>query len=96
MTAMGAFDTGTRLATLCKALGNPARLAIVRYLQAQRGERSCGAIVRQLPLAQSTVSRHLRVLREAGWVEARVEPPRVRYRLKTGAVEEFRRLASAL
>jgi len=90
------FDTGTRLAMLCKALGNPARLVIVRFLQAQRGERSCGAIVEQLPLAQSTVSRHLRVLREAGWVEARVERPRVRYRLRSGALEEFKQLAASL
>jgi len=96
MMPTGSFDTGTRLAMLCKALGNPARLAIVRFLQSQRGERSCGAIVSQLPLAQSTVSRHLRVLREAGWVEARVERPRVRYRLRAGALEEFRRLASSL
>ena len=96
MTSAGTFETDSRLATLSKALGNPVRLAIVRYLQAQRGERPCGAIVAQLPLAQSSVSRHLRVLCRAGLVESRAAPPSVRYRLRPGAVEEFRRLAATL
>ncbi len=96
MTSASALDSDSRLAALSKALGNPVRLAIVRYLQTQRGERTCGAIVAQLPLAQSSVSRHLLVLRRAGLVEARAEPPSVHYRLRPGAVEEFRRLAGTL
>jgi ArsR family transcriptional regulator len=76
MATAASFDTGPRLAILSKALGNPVRLAIVRYLQTQRGACTCGDIVDQLPLAQSTVSQHLKVLKAAGWIQGEVEPPR--------------------
>lgn len=90
------IDGGTRLATLCRALGSPARSAIVRYLQTQKTASTCGTIVHHLPLAQSTVSRHLEVLCTAGWVRRTAEPPRVRYRLEEETVREFKRLAAAL
>lgn len=96
MTPIKGIDAGTRLANLCRALGNPARSAIVRYLQAQKSPCTCGAIVSHLPLAQSTVSQHLEVLREAGWVRRAVEPPRVRYRLEADTLQEFKRLAAWL
>ncbi|ASP32318.1 helix-turn-helix transcriptional regulator [Labrenzia sp. VG12] len=53
------------LAAVFRALGHPARLAIVKQL-ATRKEACCGEIVNHLPLAQSTVSQHLQVLKEAG------------------------------
>jgi len=53
------------LAAVFRALGHPARLAIVKKLAAQK-DACCGEIVSQLPLAQSTVSQHLQVLKEAG------------------------------
>ncbi|GAB4526184.1 MAG: metalloregulator ArsR/SmtB family transcription factor [Roseibium sp.] len=53
------------LAAVFRALGHPARLAIIKRLAAQK-EACCGEIVSQLPLAQSTVSQHLQVLKEAG------------------------------
>lgn len=53
------------LAAVFRALGHPARLAIVKQLAA-RNEACCGEIVSHLPLAQSTVSQHLQVLKEAG------------------------------
>lgn len=96
MTPVLGIDAGTRLATLCESLGNPARSAIVCYLQMQKGPCTCGAIVSHLPLAQSTVSQHLKVLREAGWVRRTVEPPRVRYRLDLDTLQEFKRLAAGL
>ena len=96
MTTVPGMDAGTRLATLCRALGNPARSAIVRYLQMQKSACTCGAIVSHLPLAQSTVSQHLKVLRDAGWVRTTVDPPRVRYRLDAATVQEFKRLAAGL
>lgn len=89
-------EPGLRVAKLCKALGHPARVAIVRYLKARRGAPTCGEIVTQLPLAQSTVSQHLRVLQEAGFVTAQDEPPRVRYRLELPAFDEFRRALASL
>jgi predicted DNA-binding transcriptional regulator len=56
---------------LSKALGHPARVAIMRLLIA-RGECMCGAIVDELPLAQATVSQHLKVLKDAGLVQGEI------------------------
>ncbi|MCV0425326.1 MAG: metalloregulator ArsR/SmtB family transcription factor [Roseibium sp.] len=53
------------LAAIFRALGHPARLAIVKQLASQE-EACCGEIVNHLPLAQSTVSQHLQVLKDAG------------------------------
>jgi ArsR family transcriptional regulator, arsenate/arsenite/antimonite-responsive transcriptional repressor len=67
-----------RLAQLAKALGHPARVTILRLLTARR---TCvtGDVVAELPLAQSTVSEHLRILREAGLVEVSHDGPRSTY-----------------
>lgn len=69
-----------QLAGRIKALGHPARLAIIRALIAA-GDRQCccGEIVRNLPLAQSTVSQHLKVLKEAGIVQGKIDGPRCCY-----------------
>jgi len=65
-------ETDRRLARTLKALSHPARLAIVRLL-AERDECVCGEIVDDLPLVQSTVSQHLKALKEAGLVQGTVE-----------------------
>jgi ArsR family transcriptional regulator len=59
-----ALDTD-RLATMLRALGHPARLDIIRTM-AEAGDASCMDLTRHVDLAQSTVSEHLRVLKEAG------------------------------
>ncbi|GAB4277121.1 MAG: hypothetical protein Kow0056_08310 [Coriobacteriia bacterium] len=59
-----------RLAAACKALGHPARVRIVRLL-AEQTECRGADVFAELPLAQSTVSEHLRVLKDAGVVRAR-------------------------
>lgn len=94
--AQAAFDPGLRLAKLCKALGHPARLAILRYLAERRTTCTCGEIVDQLPLAQSTVSQHLKVLKDAGLIVGEVEPPRVCYCLNQAALEALKRAVAAL
>jgi len=66
------------LAALCKALAHPARLAILRHLAALN-RCVCGEIVDIMPLAQSTVSQHLKVLKEAGLVRGEVDGPRMCY-----------------
>lgn len=66
------------LAAMAKALGHPARVAILRMLAA-RDTCATGDVVAQLPLAQSTVSEHLRILREAGLVQGEFDGPRTRY-----------------
>lgn len=64
-----------RAAALFRALGNPARVRIVRELAAREGCQT-GDLAGILPLAQSTVSEHLKVLREAGIIRGRVEGDR--------------------
>lgn len=81
-------DEDAQLARLASALGHPARVAIVRFLQ-RRGECVCGEIVDVLPLAQSTVSQHLKVLKEAGWIMGAVQGPRTCYCLNPDALERF-------
>lgn len=66
------------LAALAKALGHPARLKILRLL-ATRESCVTGDVVAALPLAQSTISEHLRILRQAGLVQGQFEGPRTRY-----------------
>ena len=80
------------LARLAKALGHPARVAIVRLLL-QGGECICGDIVDRLPLAQATVSQHLKVLKEAGWITGEVDGPRVCYCVRAETLPRFLALA---
>ncbi len=72
-----------------KALGHPVRLAIVRAL-AVRSCCCCADVCRQLPLAQSTVSQHLKVLTEAGLVSFRRDGVRSSYVLNATAFAAFR------
>lgn len=60
------------IATLAKALGHPARVAILEYL-IRVDTCICGDIVKELPLAQATVSQHLKELKNAGWIKGEVE-----------------------
>jgi ArsR family transcriptional regulator, arsenate/arsenite/antimonite-responsive transcriptional repressor len=83
------------LARLAKALGHPARAAIVRLLL-EGGECVCGGIVDRLPLAQATVSQHLKVLKEAGWITGEVDGPRVCYCAKPETLRRFVALAREL
>ena len=66
-------DYQIRLANMAKALGHPARVAIMEYLLRNSGTCVCGDIVEELPLAQSTVSQHLKVLKEAGLIKGETE-----------------------
>ena len=59
------------ISRLCRALGHPARIAILKTL-ASRQECVCGEIVDVMPLAQSTVSQHLRELKKVGLVKGRI------------------------
>ena len=68
-----------------RALGHPARLSIVRILM-ERRQCVCGDLVDELPLAQATVSQHLKVLKEAGIVIGEVSGPATCYCLAPGAL----------
>ena len=84
-----------RFARLARALSHPARVAIVRHL-ATRGTCVCGEIVKILPLAQATVSQHLKVLKEAGLVQGEVDGPRTCYCVKPETVKRFQSLVAEL
>lgn len=66
------------LANFAKAISHPARIAILKVL-AQRQECICGEIVEVLPLAQSTVSQHLKELQKAGLIKGTIDGPRSCY-----------------
>jgi len=84
-----------RLAQIAKALSHPARIEIVRMLHAQQACIGCD-IVDGIGLAQSTISEHLRILKEAGVIVGEIDPPRVCYSLNPAAVEALLRFLGAL
>ncbi len=73
------------LARLAKALAHPARIAILRLLHEKKDCIGCD-IVEEIGLAQSTVSEHLRILRDAGVIVGRIERPRICYSLDPRAL----------
>ena len=83
------------LATFAKALGHPARVQIVRFLLSQ-DSCMCGDIVEHLPLAQSTVSQHLKMLKESGLIRGTIDGPRVCYCVEPKVLERFKQLVSGL
>ena len=90
-----AVEQEERLGRLCKALGHPARVRIARLLLSVE-TCVCGDIVESLPLAQSTVSQHLKVLKDAGIVVGTIDGPRTCYCLDREALAEFKALSEAL
>ena len=88
-------DADEETARLAKALGHPARVKILRFLL-EREECVVGAIVDELPLAQSTVSQHLKVLRETGLIHGEVDGPRICYCADATRVERLAGLLDAL
>ncbi len=83
------------LAGLAKALAHPVRVQIVRLL-VRRNTCICGDIVRELPLAQSTVSQHLKVLKAAGVVHGEIDGPRTCYCIEPRALQHLRDLLDEL
>lgn len=84
-----------RSAEIAKALGHPARIAILKLLAA-RSTCFCGDITDVLPLAQSTVSQHLKALKNAGLITGEVEGVRTCYCLNPEGVKELKSLISEL
>lgn len=80
-----------RLARFAKAMGHPARMAILQFLASQE---SCyfGDIHEELPIAKATVSQHLKELKEAGLIQGEIETPKVKYCINRENWEEAGRL----
>ncbi|MCY1663012.1 MULTISPECIES: ArsR/SmtB family transcription factor [Chryseobacterium] len=79
-------DEQNRIATIAKALGHPARIAIIEYLL-KVNECICGDIVNELPLAQPTVSQHLKELKNAGLIKGNIEGNSICYCIDENAFE---------
>ena len=83
------------LADLAKAIGHPARVQILRLLSDKDG-CVAGEIFEKLPLSQSTVSQHLKVLREAGLIIGCEDGQRVCYCVDPATLNRFKELAAGL
>ena len=83
------------LAAMAKAIAHPARVKILRMLDARQ---ACvtGDVVTEVGLAQSTVSEHLRILREAGLIQGEIEGPRTRYCISTTGLATLKAGIAAL
>ncbi len=80
-----------QIARFAKAMGHPARMAILQFLARQE---SCffGDIHEELPIAKATVSQHLKELKEAGLIQGEIEAPKVKYCINRENWEEARKL----
>ena len=78
-------------AALAKALAHPARIAILQFL-AQSNACVCGDIVDELPLSQSTVSQHLKELKNLGLIKGEIEGPSVCYCIHPGNWEKAKKV----
>jgi ArsR family transcriptional regulator len=80
----------TDLANVMRALGHPVRLSILRILADQKqGDRCCTDVTQCLPLAQSTVSQHIKVLLDAGLIERQARGTRNCYSLRADRLDEL-------
>lgn len=84
-----------RLAALAWGLAHPLRVRILQML-ANRESCVCGEIVDKMPVAQSTVSQHLKILKEAGLVQGEIDGPRVCYCINPKSVAELKELLGKL
>jgi len=81
-------DRQNQIAMLSKALGHPARIAIIEYLMSV-DTCICGDIVNVLPLAQPTVSQHLKELKNAGLIKGNIEGNTICYCIDERALEQL-------
>lgn len=83
-----------QLAAQAKALSHPARVRIIKILINLEKMGGClnSDLVSELGLAQSTVSEHLRILKQAGFITAQPMPPKVCYRANLSTIEQFQLL----
>lgn len=84
-----------QFAAICKALGHPARVRIIEHLKAM-DRCICGQIVDILPLAQSTVSQHLKHLKAAGLIRGEIEGLKTCYCLDHNVLDRFKRMVATM
>lgn len=87
--------TADELAKLAWAIAHPARVQILRLLIG-RNACVCGEIVSCLPLAQSTVSQHLKILKESGLIQGEVDGPKVCYCVNSSNLKKLKQMIERL
>ena len=88
-------DKQNTIASLAKALGHPARVAIIDYLL-KVDSCICGDIVNEIPLAQPTVSQHLKELKTAGLIKGDIEGNRICYCIDEKGLEKLQQYFSSI
>ena len=88
-------DADAELAAFAKAIGHPARVQILRILL-RRTSCVYGELVDDIALAQSTISQHVKVLKEAGLIRGEVDGPRICYCIEPNALRRLRVLVAGL
>ena len=88
--ATGAALPLSDVVRICKALGHPVRMEIIALLKSEK-RCFCGQIAGRLPLAQSTVSQHLKCLKDAGLIIGESEGSGIGYCLNEGLLRKFQR-----
>ncbi|AYD47948.1 ArsR/SmtB family transcription factor [Arachidicoccus soli] len=81
-------DKQNAIATMAKALGHPARIAIIEHL-IKVNSCICGELVNKLPLAQPTISQHLKELKTAGIIKGSIEGNTICYCIDEKAIEKL-------
>lgn len=91
----GSTNADEELARLAWALAHPARVRLLRLLLARK-TCVCGELVEAMPLAQSTVSQHLKILREAGLIQGEIDGPKVCYCIDPAGLRRLKELTAAI
>src|SRR5947208_3589117 len=87
--------TDEELAKLAWAVAHPARVRLLRILLACQA-CNCGELVAQMFLAQSTVSQHLKTLKESGLIQGEIDGPKVCYCVNPAVLARLKELIAAL
>lgn len=95
LQALEGPDADEELAKLAKAIGHPARVHILRLLS-RKEARVCSQIVDELPLAQSTVSEHLRILKDAALVRSSQDGSRIGYCINYETLRKLKALVAII
>lgn len=93
--SLSSDQSAEQMSALAWAIAHPARVRIVRLLISRR-TCVCGEIVDEMPLAQSTVSQHLKILKESGLVQGEVDGPKVCYCINPEKLAALKSLVASL
>ena len=95
LPALEGPEADEELGKLAKAIGHPTRVRILRMLS-RKEARVCSQIVDELPLAQSTVSEHLRILKDAGLIRSSQDGPRIGYCIDYDGLRKLKALVAII